>query len=105
MTTKMTVNAGVCGMTSIITANLSDDMMSVNIVIDSPCPMIRKMSPIEGSNPYEMVATPFTENEIYIKAAECIRHAACPVPSAIIKCAEAEAGLGLKKPVSMEFTE
>ena len=90
-------------MTSKITATASDDMMSVNVVIESNCPMVQKLSPIEGINPYEAIGTPFTESEIYKKAAECLRHTACPVPCGIVKAVEAESGMGLKKPVKIDF--
>ncbi|MBQ7978354.1 MAG: hypothetical protein IKQ93_06495 [Candidatus Methanomethylophilaceae archaeon] len=90
-------------MTSKIIATASDDMMSVNVVIESNCPMVQKLTPIEGINPYEAIGTPFTESEIYKKAAECLRHTACPVPCGIVKAVEAESGMGLKKPVSITF--
>ncbi len=99
------VQAGVCGMTSKITATVSEDMMSVNVVIESNCPMVRSMSPIEGVNPYEAIGTPFTESEVYKKASECLKHTACPVPCGIIKAIEAESGMGLKRPVSISFEE
>jgi hypothetical protein len=97
------VEAGVCGMVSRITATMSEDMMSVNVTIESDCPMVRKLSPIEGINPYSAVGTPFTESDIYVKAAGCVKHTACPVPCGIVKAIEAEAGLGLKRPVKIEF--
>ena len=90
-------------MTSKIIATASEDMMSVNVVIESNCPMVQKLTPIEGINPYETIGTPFTESEIYKKAAECLRHTACPVPCGIVKAVEAESGMGLKKPVSITF--
>ena len=90
-------------MTSKIIATASDDMMSVNVVIESNCPIVQKLTPIEGINPYEAIGTPFTESEIYKKAAECLRHTACPVPCGIVKAVEAESGMGLKKPVSITF--
>jgi hypothetical protein len=92
-------------MTSKVIATVSEDMMSVNVVIESNCPMVQKMSPIEGINPYEAIGTPFTESEIYKKGAECLRHTACPVPCAIVKAVEAESGMGLKRPVSITFEE
>ncbi|MBQ7622060.1 MAG: hypothetical protein IJV02_06580 [Candidatus Methanomethylophilaceae archaeon] len=101
--TVCNVQAGVCGMTSKIIATASDDMMSVNVVIESNCPMVQKLTPIEGINPYEAIGTPFTESEIYKKAAECLRHTACPVPCGIVKAVEAESGMGLKKPISITF--
>ncbi len=103
--TVVNVNAGVCGMTSKVIATASDDMMSVNVVIESNCPMVQKMSPINGINPYEAIGEPFPESGIYKKAAECLRHTACPVPCAIVKSVEAESGMGLKRPVSITFEE
>jgi len=86
-----------------VIATASDDMMSVNIAFESDCPMVRSIGEINGINPYEAIGTPFTESEIYKRCAQCLRHTACPVPCAIVKAVEAEAGLGLKKPVSIEF--
>lgn len=101
--TVVNVQAGVCGMGSKITASMNDDMMSLNVIIESDCPMVKKMSPIEGINPYEAVGEPFNESKVYCKAAQCLKHTACPVPCGVIKAIEAEAGLGLKKPVSISF--
>jgi hypothetical protein len=103
MPTVCNVNAGVCGMTSKIIATASEDMMTVNVVIESNCPMVQKLTPIEGINPYEAIGEPFTESKIYTKAAGCLRHTACPVPCGIVKAVEAESGMGLKKPVSIVF--
>ena len=101
--TVCNVNAGVCGMKTKITATASEDMMSINVIMESNCPMVNAIGPIEGLNPYELVGQPFTENPVYVKCAENLRHAACPVPCGIVKAAEAEAGLGLKKPVDISF--
>ena len=103
MPTVCNVKAGVCGMTTKIIATASDDMMSVNVVMESNCPMVKSIGPIEGINPYEAISAPFTESEIYKRCAECLRHTACPVPCGIVKAVEAESGMGLKKPVSIEF--
>lgn len=88
-----------------ITAKASDDMMTVNVTIESTCPMVQKMSPIEGINPYEAMSAPFNESVVYCKAIECIRHTACPVPCAIVKTVEAESGMALKRPVKITFEE
>ena len=103
MATVVNVQAGVCGMVSKITARMNDDMMSANVVIESNCPMVQKLSPIENVAAFSAVGEPFTESEVYKKAATCLRHTACPVPCGVIKAIEAEAGLGLKKPVSITF--
>jgi len=101
--TVCNVEAGVCGMKTKIIATASDDMMSVNVVMESDCPMVNKVGPIEGINPYDAIAQPFTESLIYTRCAGCIRHTACPVPCGIVKAVEAESGMGLKRPVSIYF--
>lgn len=97
------VKAGVCGKTTRITATPSDDMMSVTVRIESDCPMVSKVPIIEDIACYEEVGTPFNESKVYAWASENIRHTACPVPCGVVKCIEAAAGLGLKKPVSIEW--
>ena len=37
------------------------------------------------------------------EATENLNHGACPVPSAVLKCIEAECNLALPKGVSMEY--
>ncbi len=101
--TVCNVKAGVCGMSSKIIATASADMMTVDVVIESDCPMVQKMSPIEKVNPYDAIAQPFNGSVIYDKASQCIRHTACPVPCGIVKCIEAESGMGLKRSVSIDF--
>jgi hypothetical protein len=92
-------------MITTITATASDDMMTVNVRIESNCPMVQKMDPMEGLNPYDVIASPFNASEVYNKASGCIKHTACPVPCGIVKAVEAESGMGLKRPVSIEFVE
>jgi hypothetical protein len=43
------------------------------------------------------------KNAVFAECSELLSHAACPVPSAIIKAAEVELGLALPKPVVIEF--
>lgn len=98
------INAGICARTTKVSTTMSPDMMTAKIEIESDCPMVKSMGTIE-LNPYEIIEKPMTECEIYKKAAECIKHGACPVPCGIMKCMEAAAGLALKKPVSIEWEQ
>ena len=99
---KTTVKAGVCGKTTTIYATPTEDMMSVNIRIESDCPMVSKC-PELCINAYEEVGAPFNESKVYAWATENIRHTACPVPCAIVKSPEAAGDLGLKRPVSIDL--
>ncbi len=99
---KTTVKAGVCGKTTTIYATPSEDMMFINIRIESDCPMVSK-TPIEPIVAWEEVGAPFSESKVYAWASENIRHTACPVPCAVVKSVEAAGDLGLKRPVSIDL--
>lgn len=99
----ITVNAGVCGFKTVITA-VYDDMMTADLIIESDCPQVRKMAEgMKSVDVFKAIETPFTENPVYIGANE-LSHGACPVPCAIIKAVEASAELALKKNVTMTFS-
>ena len=98
----VTVNAGVCGKVSKITAKQNDDGMTVSITIESDCPMVSKNA-LPDIVSWEEVGAPFNESKVYQWATENLRHTACPVPSAIIKSVEVAGGLGLKKDVSFKI--
>lgn len=99
---KTTVKAGVCGKTTTIYATPSEDMMTVNIRIESDCPMVAK-NPEMSIVAYEEVGAPFNESKVYAWATENIRHTACPVPCAIVKSLEASGDLGLKRNVTIDL--
>jgi len=100
---KLIVNPGVCGLESIITVENTDDGAVVKV--ESKCPAVTKMvESLEPLEPYSVVFSKPGQGPIY-EAAINLSHGACPVPSAIIKCIEAECKLALAKDVSMHFEE
>jgi hypothetical protein len=46
---------------------------------------------------------PLTEPQVYRAAAQTVKHAACPVPSAILKAVEVAAELALPKDVIIKI--
>lgn len=96
----VTVNAGVCKMTTKIHAEPTEDM-SVKITIESNCPMVSK-TPFPVIVPWEEIGVPMNQSVTYKWASENIGHTACPVPCAILKAIEAAGDLGLKKDVTIE---
>ncbi len=99
------VNPGVCGLVSTISVD-GDGDTDVTITVESGCKHVVKMvealdQPVDA---YEVCFGCPGSGAIY-EAAENLAHAACPVPSAILKCIEAESGLALPKDVSFEFVE
>lgn len=94
---KVTVDAGVCKMVSVITATMNEDG-EVEVDIKSDCPAVLKMSwGIKPVFPFLVVESPMNETEIYQLASEHLRHTACPVPSGILKAIEVAGDLGIKR--------
>jgi len=105
--TKATVqvDAGVCGHQATINAEKTEGY-SVRVGIESDCPHVQKIAP----EPLEVDALrqiglrgglpPLLESA-YAHSA----HAACPVPSALIKAVEVAAGLALPSDVSMKVSK
>jgi len=103
---KIKVNPGVCGLESIITVN-ADSSGDTNIEVETKCPAVKKFiesleQPVDGYT-VVMREKPGT-GEIY-EAAANLSHAACPVPSALIKAIEVECKLALPKTVEFTFIE
>jgi len=101
----VTVSPGICGFTSTIRATV-DDMYNVELAIDSPCPHIQKLAAdISQLSAFDEIRKPITESAVYRAAAENKCHTACPIPSAIIKAIEVEAGLALPKDVTFTISK
>jgi hypothetical protein len=89
------VMPGVCGFQTRIVAQ-ADEMYNVTLEITSDCAQIRQIAAqLQEISPFKELRLPLTETTPYRLAASCKAHAACPVPSAIIKAVEVAAGMAL----------
>ncbi len=101
---KVTIDAGVCKMKTIIYAKVNPETRMVNLNIESDCASVLKMSlSIKPVCQYSEIESSITKTEIYKLADEMHLHAACPVPCAIIKAVEVAGGLGLKRNVTINI--
>jgi len=101
---KVTVEAGVCKMKTVIIAKANPDTGMIDLELQSDCPNVLKMSwSMPAICPYTEVEAAMIETEIYKKASECIPHAACPVPCGMIKAVEVAGDLGLKRDVIIKI--
>ena len=92
-------------MTAVITA-VSEDGISTKISVDTKCPHVA--AAVEGLGEVDgmIEATqPPGESAVYKALAERCTHSACPVPMAILKAVEAEAGMALPQDVTMRMTK
>ena len=100
--TRVTVNPGVCGMVCNIDIS-KIDRQQVSLKIETKCDMIREMCEQAATMKLRDVLKLPVESIVYEYASKCRIHAACPVPVAVIKAIEVEAGMALPRPVSIEF--
>lgn len=100
--TKVIVNPGVCGFSVTVEADKDKDK-KIHLSLDTECEMVKKMLAEISVLDMMAVFARHLNNPVYISASKHLKHAACPVPSAILKAIEVEAGLNVPKDVSILF--
>ena len=102
--TKVIVNAGACGFTSMITAEKGRERM-FDISVESGCAMVQKMAAEIASLGRRDALLGILNNPVYLAAGRHLKHPACPVPAAVLKALEVEAGLNVKKDATIVFAK
>jgi hypothetical protein len=99
------VDAGVCGHTATVRASKTTGY-SVRVELESDCPHVQKIAaePIEV-DALRQIGLRGGLPPLLESAYACCAHAACPVPSALIKAVEVAAGLALPDDVTMTITK
>jgi hypothetical protein len=100
--TKVVVNSGACGFTVTITAEKGKEKKIV-VALDTACEMVQKMLADIALVDQRVALTGFRDNPVYLSAAKHLKHVACPVPSAILKAIETEAGLNVPRDATIVF--
>jgi hypothetical protein len=101
--TKVVVFPGICGFSATIEVN-KIAKRNVSVSICSDCEHVSRLAEIFKDADIFDVLKP-QAFFVQTKAAECMLHAACPVPVGIVKTIEVEAGLALPKDVSIHFVK
>jgi hypothetical protein len=94
------VMAGICGMNTEIRAKTDNRSKSklITIEIESDCKDIEKLAEeLKTVSPFEEIGFSGKGPKTLQIAAKHCKHAACPVPSGIIKAIEVASGLALPK--------
>jgi hypothetical protein len=100
---QIKISSGICGMETIIRASC-DDMQNVRLQAVSGCSQVMLLAQsVTELDALEELFSGFGKGKVMDAAKVNIRHAACPVPSAILKAVEAAAGYALKKDVYIVF--
>jgi len=97
------VDSGICGFGAKIRAE-SEDGQSCRLFIESDCDAIKGMAgDLAEVDGFQAAFGNFPENPVYAAAAAHYKHAACPVPAAVIKAVEVACGLALPRDVAMRI--
>jgi len=102
--TKVVVDSGACGFTTVIHAEKAPDR-SVDISVESGCAMVQKMAAEITRLGRRDALTGMLNNPVYLAAGRHLKHPACPVPAAVLKALEVEAGLNVKKDATIVFAK
>jgi hypothetical protein len=102
---EVKVNPGICGLNTVVRVD-SEDMQNAIIEIITECPNIKPMEQeLKEVDGFEECFSKLGESKIYELSKKYCKHAACPVPSAIIKGVEVACGLALPKNVEFKISK
>jgi hypothetical protein len=100
--TRVVVDAGACGFTiTVEVVRLS--RRRVKVAIGGDCDMVNEMSSQLSELDWHAALRAPENSVVYQCASKHIRHAACPVPMAILKAIEVEVGITLPRDVVIQF--
>lgn len=99
----VSVDPGVCRLRSTVQAR-TDGMLVDFEILHTDCPQVRNLRKVlRRVEIWDVMRMPYVDNTVYQLCGDVLKHSSCPVPMAMIKCAEAAAELALKKTVTVEF--
>ncbi len=100
---QVSVNGGNCGFNSTITVE-KIDRSTVRVSVQSDCEHVQKMNPdLTSLDMRQTIFGKMINSLVYQSASQHLRHAACPVPTAILKAIEVELKMALPKDIVIHF--
>jgi len=102
--TRVDVTAGACGFSAVIRADKGPNR-TIGMCVETDCAMVQKMAAEIASLGRRDALTGMLSNPVYLAAGRHLKHAACPVPSAVLKALEVEAGLNVPKDATITFSK
>jgi len=101
---KADIFAGICGFNTTVQTTMNG--RTCHLDIQSECNAIQRLAEnLLEVDPFKEISFRRQLPQTYEAAHQYCSHAACPVPSGIIKAIEVEAGLALPKDVSIHITK
>lgn len=101
--TKVALDAGACGFRIVVKADKIDNN-SFTLRLISPCKMVKDLDSELADLVFSKdVFTRMMDSDVYRLCSKYILHTSCPLPSAMLKALEVEAGLALPRDVTMNL--
>ena len=100
--TTVVVNSGACGFTVTIKATKGKDR-TIEVTLETDCEMVQKMQGDIAVVERMAALGAFGSGPVHRSAAKHLRHAACPVPSGILKAIETETGMNVPRDATIVF--
>lgn len=101
---KVNVNGGACGFHTKI--EVTPDRRQVLINMETECPSLKPLcEELKEINGYVEYSGPIGDTSVFQATRKYCKHAACPVPTAIIKGVEVACGLALPRNIEMIITK
>jgi hypothetical protein len=102
--TKVQIKSGACGFSVLVTAEKGIGG-KITLSVETDCEMVRKMCADITVLDRFAPLTGFQNNPVYVSAIKHLKHAACTVPSGILKAIEVEAGMNVPKDAEIVFVK
>lgn len=100
---KLNVNPGICGFPTQIEVNTSNKR-NCTVKLTTKCPNIQTMDQeLQELDAYKECFAKVGDSMVFEVARKHCKHAACPIPTGIIKGIEVACGLALPKTVEISF--
>lgn len=99
------VNAGICGFQTVVKAT-AKEKHKVEVALQTECPNLKPMEQeLKEVDAFKECFAKVGESPVFLLTRKYCKHAACPVPTAILKGVEVAAKFALPKYVEIEIVE
>jgi hypothetical protein len=99
---KVVIEPGICGFKAEVEVK-RENSQKASVAIKSECRQVMELNEMLPSLGLKDIFLPPRNNIIFALSEKARCHASCPVPLAILKCAEIEMGLALPREVLITF--
>ncbi len=100
--TAVEVDCGICGYHALVEVS-RESKTHIRVSVQTECEMLSSaVEQVNGAD-WSEALSPRNPNSVHAVMFQVIKHAGCPVPTAVAKAIEVEVGVALPRDVSISF--